>query len=190
MVKPHLSCEESMILCGFLSPRFCSCLEAAEQTPGGLWVSFSRLGTKGQEGCFQRQVFPTPGEAEVSPDRIWGDTLRKDTVCFAGTPDHVFQTTHSSLLQPRPHLQSPAPVFSLLRAGRVAGSPSLASECRMARVRRKARAARLTLIILDADQQQEQGWAEDSWVLWLLEIWALSLLYKKLLLRKSNHTKI
>ena len=66
----------------------------------------------------------------------------------------------------------------------------MASECRMARVRRKARAARLTLIILDADQQQEQGWAEDSWVLWLLEIWALSLRYKKLLLRKSNHTKI
>lgn len=77
---PHLSREESVILCGFLSPRLCSCLEAAEQTPGGLWVSFSRLGTKGQEGCFQRQVFPTPGEAEVSPDRIWGDTLGKDTV--------------------------------------------------------------------------------------------------------------
>lgn len=52
-------------------------------------------------------------------------------------------------------------------------------------MRRKARAARLTLIVLGADQQQEQGWAEDSWVLWLLEISALSLLYKKLLLRKS-----
>lgn len=47
-------------------------------------------------------------------------------------------------------------------------------------MRRKARAARLTLIVLGADQQQEQGWAEDSWVLWLLEISALSLLYKKL----------
>ena len=40
----------------------------------------------------------------------------------------------------------------------------MASECRMARVRRKARAARLTLIVLGAEQQQEQGWAEDSWV--------------------------
>lgn len=66
MVKPHLSHEESMILCGFLSLSSAPALEAAEQTPGGLWVSFSRLGTKGQEGCFQRQVFPTPREAEVS----------------------------------------------------------------------------------------------------------------------------
>lgn len=65
----------------------------------------------------------------------------------------------------------------------------MASECRMARVRRKARAARLTLIVLGADQQQEQGWAEDSWVLWLLEIWALSLLYKKLLLRSHKIQK-
>ena len=55
-------------------------------------------------------------------------------------------------------------VISLFRAVGVAGSPSLASECRMARVRRKARAARLTLIVLGAEQQQEQGWAEDSWV--------------------------
>lgn len=60
----------------------------------------------------------------------------------------------------------------------------------MARVRRKARVARLTLIVLGADQQQEQGWAEDSWVLWLLEIWAVSLLYKRLLLRKSQDPKI
>lgn len=57
-------------------------------------------------------------------------------------------------------------------------------------MRRKARVARLTLIVLGADQQQEQGWAEDSWVLWLLEIWAVSLLYKRLLLRKSEDPKI
>lgn len=35
--------------------------------------------------------------------------------------------------------------------------------------------ARLTLIVLGADQQQDQGWAEGSWGLWLLEIWAVSL---------------
>ena len=64
----------------------------------------------------------------------------------------------------------------------------MASECRTARVRRKARVARLNLIVLGADQQQEQGWAEDYWIFWLLESWALSLLY--LLLRKSKHTKI
>ena len=50
--------------------------------------------------------------------------------------------------------------------------------------------ARLTLIVLGADQQQDQGWAEGSWGLWLLEIWAVSLLYKRLLLRKSQDPKI
>ena len=111
MVKPHLGREESMILYGFLSPRFCSCLDAAEQTLGGLCLGqLLEAGTKGQEGRFQRQVFPSPGEAEVSSDQKWGDTLGKDTVCLAGTPDHVFQTTHTSSLQP-PTL--PTPTFSL-----------------------------------------------------------------------------
>lgn len=104
MVRPCLSHEESVILCGFLSPRFCSCLDAAEQTPGGLWVSFSSLGPKARKAVF-REVFPSPGEAEVSPDQKWGDTLGKDTVCLAGTPDH----TH--LLTAAPDL--PSPTFSL-----------------------------------------------------------------------------
>lgn len=52
-------------------------------------------------------------------------------------------------------------------------------------MRKKVRVARMTFILLVADQLQEQVGAEDSWILWCFEIWAPTLLYKGLLVRKS-----
>ena len=121
MVKPHLGREESMILYGFLSPKFCSCLGAAEQTLGGLWVSFSRLGPKARKAVFRGRFSPAWGRQKWAPTRN-GETPLGKTLSVWQETQTMFSRPHLLTAAPdaaHPHLQSPAPEFSLFRAMRV-----------------------------------------------------------------------